>query len=383
MKNRLLWKLLLINIIPVIGVVTLITWLAIDHLAANYFMTLMVKYDVSPTDTHAMFLSAIHRYLLWAFGLATALALLISYLLTRKLLRPLTQMAAVADRLAKGDFSTRVDVIAHDEIGQLGTVFNHMADNLAKIEQLRKNLVADVAHELRTPLTNLRGYLEGLSDKVVPATRETFDMLLQEILRLVRLVEDLQQLAKADAAKAVLQRTPLDLIALAKRLIDLFQPNFNEKGITVHTRFDSRSGPVNADRDKLLHAMRNLMENAWKYTSNQGNVFISIEPLGDIVRVEFCNDGPGIASEDLPLIFERFFRADRSRTRNRTNGGTDNTRPDHSGAGIGLAIVKELIEAHGGHVGARSKTDHTCIWFELPADQTTGTSNPSNKQEIQ
>ena len=151
MKQRLLWKLLLINIVPVIAVIILVIWMAIDHLAANYFMALMVKYDVSPTETHHMFLAAIHRYLIWAMLSALALALLLSYLLTRRILRPLSQMTAITREVAAGNFTRRVAIASKDEVGQLGLAFNRMADSLAKIEQLRKTMVADVALELRTP----------------------------------------------------------------------------------------------------------------------------------------------------------------------------------------------------------------------------------------
>jgi two-component system sensor histidine kinase BaeS len=362
-KQRLLWKLLLINILPVITVIIVIIWLAIDHLAANYFMALMVKYDVSPTETHAMFLSAVHRYLLWAFGLALVLAMMLSFLLTRKVLRPLSQMAVIAGQMARGDFTSRVAVASRDEVGRLGTAFNHMADNLAKLEQLRKTMVADVAHELRTPLTNLRGYLEGLSDQVIPPSRSTFDMLLQEIMRLVHLVEDLQQLAKADAAKAFLNKQPLSLIALFERLLNLNKLNFQNKDITLHTRFAENADQIAADEEKLMHAVRNIIENAWQYTPPHGEVNLSLTRTTHGILAEITNSGPAIAAEDLQFIFERFFRVDRSRSR---IGSTAIGSARIGGAGIGLSIVKEIIQAHGGEAGATSVAGKTTIWFKLP-----------------
>lgn len=353
MKQRLLWKLLLINV-PVIAVIILVIWLAIDQLAATYFMVLMEKYMVAPTETHQAFLAAVHRYLIWASLAALALAFVLSYLLTRRVLRPLSEMTGITRELASGRFSTRVEVLSQDEVGQLGLAFNRMADSLAQVEQLRKTMVADLAHELRTPLTNLRGYLEALSDEVLPPSRETFGVLQQEILRLVHLVEDLQQLARADAAKALLQRQPLSLAEEIDQLLRLFRPNFEAKGIAVISHFAPGSEVVNADRDKLLQALRNLVENAWKYTPANGQVEVASKPVAGGVRVLFSNSGEGIAAQDLPFIFERFFRADRSRSR------------DAGGAGIGLAIVKELIEAHGGRVGAESSPGETRIWFTLP-----------------
>lgn len=353
MKQRLLWKLLLINV-PVIAVIILVIWLAIDHLAANYFMVLMEKYMVAPTETHQAFLAAIHRYLIWASLAALALAFVLSYLLTRRVLRPLSEIAEITREVARGRFSARVAVASQDEVGQLGVAFNRMADSLAQVEQLRKTMVADLAHELRTPLTNLRGYFEALSDGVLPPSRETFQMLQQETLRLVHLVEDLQQLARADAAKAFLQRQKLSLPEELGQLLRLYRPNFEIKEITVTTHFAPGSEGVSADRDKLLQALRNLVENACKYTPENGQLSIASETVKGGIRVTFSNSGEGIAEKDLPFIFERFFRADRSRSR------------DAGGAGIGLAIVKELIEAHGGRVGAESSPGETCIWFTLP-----------------
>lgn len=355
MKHRLIWKLLIVNILPVIAIVVFVIWLAIDHLAADYFMVLMDKYDVSPTETHQMFLSAIHRYLLWASLSGVILALILSYLLIRRVLRPLSQMSEITREYAAGQFGKRVEVVSADEVGQLGSAFNSMANSLERLEMLRKTMVADVAHELRTPLTNLRGYLEALGDGVIPPTEETFRMLQMEILRLVHLVEDLGQLAKADAARAFLDRREISLHQAIEQMLDLYRPRFEEKKITLQTNFSRESEYIVADRDKLLQAIRNLVENCWKYTPPGGDVEIEADKQGSEVKVVFSNDGPGIANEDLPYVFERFYRADRSRSR------------QAGGAGIGLSIVKELVEAHGGRVGVESSRARTAFWFSLPA----------------
>jgi signal transduction histidine kinase len=353
MRIRLHWKLMLVTTVPVIAVTIGIIWLAFDQLAADYFMVLMDKYMVSPTDTHRAFLTAVHYYLLWASLVALLLAFLLSYLLTRRVLRPLSQMIDASRQIASGNFAARVDVDPGDEIGELGIAFNRMGDSLEQLERLRKTMVADVAHELRTPLTNLRGYLEGLSDGVIPPDKQTLDMLQQENLRLVSLVEDLSQLAKADAARAYLERQKVDLQECIREILTLYRMNFEEKGISVSTRF-AEPVTVQADRDKLLQAVRNLVENCWKYTPAEGSVTILCTPAANSVRTDFINSGAGIPEKDIPFIFERFFRAEPSRSR------------DAGGAGIGLAIVKQLIEAHGGQVGAESAPGETRIWFELP-----------------
>ena len=353
-QNRLLWKLLLITVVPVIGVIILMIWLAIDHLAANYFMALMKKYEVSPTDIHQMFLSSIHYYLIWASLAALGVAFLLSFFLTRRVLRPLSQMNNITRDIAAGDFHARVDVVTRDEVGQLGLAFNRMADSLESIEHLRKNMVADVAHELRTPLTNLRGYLEALNDQVIEPSPKTLKMLQEENLRLVHLVDSLQQLARADAARAYLNREKLDPAEELRQILGLYSMGFQEKKISVTTSLNEGLTVI-ADRDKMLQALRNLLENSLKYTPEEGFVTISVSEKAEKVEFRFTNSGPGISAADLPFIFERFFRAERSRSR------------DAGGAGIGLSITKELIEAHGGKVGAESSAGTTSVWLTLPA----------------
>lgn len=354
MKRRLLWNLLIGHIVPVFAIIALLVWRAIDRQADDYFRVLGERFHVSPLEEHRQFLEGIHHYLFWGTVAALALTLLFIYLLTRWVLRPLFQMTAITKKVADGDYSGRVSVVSRYEVGQLADAFNHMAENLEKVERLRKNMVADISHELRTPLTNLRGYLEGLTDAVIPPSPETFRMLEQEVLRLVHLVEDLQQLARADAAQAFLDYQELSLHQLLGQIMDLYRLNLLDKEIELKWQLEPGSDTVLADRDKLLQAIRNLADNAWRYTPHGGRVTISTERTADGIKTVFANSGALIAPQDLPFLFERFFRADRSRSR------------DAGGAGIGLAIVKELVEAHGGTVGAASDENGTRVWFTLP-----------------
>ena len=353
MKKHLLWKLLL-NVVPVIVVTILVVWLAIDKLAATYFMRLMENYSIAPHDSHRMFIESVHRYLLWAALAALVLALMLSYLMTKRVLRPMSQMTRISQELAAGDFSNRVEIVSADEVGQLGIAFNRMADSLERLEALRKNMVTDIAHELRTPLTNLRGYFEALSDAVVPPSVETFRMLEQETLRLVDLVDDLQQLTKAESARAFLQRREFRVMTLVEQLLLLFNLRFQAKKIKVQIEVTPEDLVCTADFDKLLQALRNLLENALRYTPENGLVRITGRCGGSAVEIAVTNSGEGIAAADLPFVFERFFRADRSRSR------------EHGGAGIGLAIVKQLVMAHGGQVGAESSKGLTRVWLKIP-----------------
>ncbi|NIO10131.1 MAG: HAMP domain-containing protein [Deltaproteobacteria bacterium] len=353
MNSRLLWKLLSINIL-VIGVVILIVWLAIDYLASDYFMTLMDEYNISPSSVHRMFLEATHRSLIWASLTTLALAVFLSFLLTRKVLNPLSEMTGITRKIASGDYSARVQISSNDETGELASAFNQMAESLQRIEQLRKTLVIDVAHELRTPLTNIRGYLEALSDGVVAPSKETMDSLQEETNRLAQLVEDLLQLAHAEGSRGSLRRKPTDLVELGLRSLDLFRQKFEEKGIEIETRFPEEKLELLVDPEKIMQVMRNLLHNAWQYTPAGGKVKIQLDKSPASIQWTIVNTGEGVSREDLPFIFERFYRGEKSRSR------------QHGGAGIGLAIVKELIEAHGGQVSAESSPADTRIGFSLP-----------------
>ncbi len=351
--NRLIFKLLAINLV-VIGFVMAVMWFAIDTLAAGYFVTLMEKYHVSPEPAHEMFVSAIHRYLIWACLAAVFLAVLLSFLMMRRVLAPLSRMTKTTRDIAAGDFSSRVHATTGDEVGQLSQAFNRMAASLEKLESLRRNLMIDVAHELRTPLTNIRGYLEALDDEVVPPSTETFDLLQKESHRLAQLVEDVLQMARADAAHGHLTKTPVDMTALVHHELEPFKSRFAEKGVSVRVRSDDPVGPVMADRDRMIRVVRSLTDNAARYTPDEGVVEIDIGANRENLRVTYRNSADSAKSEDLPYLFERFYRGEKSRSR------------EHGGAGIGLAIVKELVTAHGGQVGAELTDGAIEIWFTLP-----------------
>jgi two-component system, OmpR family, sensor histidine kinase BaeS len=353
MRQGLLFKLLGINV-PVVILVILVLWLALNTLAADYFSLLMEQYHITPTDAHQMFLLAIHRYLLWAIAGALILAAGLSYLLTRRVLKPLHEMMETARLISGGEYSSRVVSKSRDEIGILASAFNNMAENLERIERLRRDMVSDVAHELRTPLTNIRGYLEALQDGVVLPTRETLDLLLGETLRLAHLVEDLLQLARADAARMTLSLSEVDVPELVARVLKRFELGLANKRIRVTSDLPGGSVKIAADSDKLGQVLENLLKNGLEYTPEEGRVSIRLHSGGEGVKFIIENSGPGIAPGDLPLVFERFFRAEKSRSR------------DFGGTGIGLAIVKELVEAHGGRVGVESDSGVTRFWFTLP-----------------
>ena len=360
MATRPLFSQLSTKLLGVIALVivlaTFIVWVSIDYFAIDYFASLLDKYKVpKKNEVLEMFLEAAHRGLMWASLGALVLGLFLGFLVIRMILSPLYQMIGITGKIAHGDYTPRVRIASRDEIGELGAAFNAMTDNLQRIEQLRKKMVVDVAHELRGPLTNIRGYLEALSNGVLPPTSKIVEALHEETLRLGNLSEDLMRLSVADAARLTLRRESIDLRELLARSLNLFQAQFVDKAITVETPFSGSQDPVDADSEKLAQVVQNLLDNAWRYTPRGGQVRVSVEYPPKSAKVIVANTGEAISAEDLSLIFERFYRIDKSRSRK------------HGGAGIGLAIVKELIEAHGGQVGAESATGENRIWFTLPA----------------
>jgi two-component system sensor histidine kinase BaeS len=354
--NRyLILKLLFITVMVIVFVIVLV-WLAIDTLAAGYFVTLMEKYHISPEPAHDMFVSAIHRYLLWAFLAALAMAVALSFLMMHKVLKPLTRMTAITQDIAAGDFSVRVPPGSRDEIGRLASAFNRMAESLEQLEHLRRNLMIDVAHELRTPLTNIRGYLEALDDKVVPPSPQTFSLLQEETLRLASLVEDVLQLARADAARGKLDLEEMDLSEEVNQCLAVHESAFRQKDITVRFKAPLRPLTLQADRSRILRVLRNLADNMARYTPAGSDITIDLNNKSDQVGILFNNPAGELTETDLPFLFERFYRGEKSRSRR------------HGGAGIGLAIVKQLVEGWGGRVGAESAAGHTRFWFSLPLE---------------
>ena len=356
MNQRLIFKLLTIHLV-VIAFTMAIMWLVIDTLAAGYFVTLMDKYHISPEPAHEMFVNAVHRYLIWACLAALILAVVLSFFMMRRVLAPLTRMTQITQEIAAGNFSAHVPTGTRDEIGRLAQAFNRMAESLKKLEGLRRSLMIDVAHELRTPLTNIRGYLEALNDGVLPPSTETFSLLQTKTMQLIQLVEDILQLAQADATQTTLKFENIDLCQAIRKAIEPFSHTFSQKELNVELQLPPDGAIVQADPNRIARVLRNLTDNVARYAPHQSKVKIGIVPEADHVRIDFINSVQELVPKDLPYLFERFYRGEKSRSR------------QHGGAGIGLAIVKELVEAHGGSVGAQLEDGNVRIWLTLSKKQ--------------
>lgn len=294
----------------------------------------------SPQDM--AFRSALNRTLLYTGLTAAGLALLLSLAITRKLSTPLLELTRAAQAMRRGDLSPRVRVRGSDELAQLGEAFNHLAESLTAQERLRKKLTADVAHELRTPLATMRSHLEAFQDGVWEPTPERLQTCHEEVMRLVRLVGDLEQLTAAESEALSLKKEKVDLRSLVTQIGSSYRPLFDSKKVSLEV-LPGRALQVLADRDKLSQVIVNLLANALKFTPEGGKVILVAEAQGDRARISVRDTGIGIPAADLPHIFERFYRGEKSR--NRATGG----------AGIGLAIAKALTDAHGGRIEVRSE----------------------------
>ncbi|MFC2022631.1 ATP-binding protein [Chloroflexota bacterium] len=287
--------------------------------------------------------AAMTQYLIWGALLAAAIALLFTFFLSRRISAPIKNLTIAAGRLGQGDFSQRVQFADNSEIGELGKTFNLMADELERMEGLRRKMVADVAHELRTPLSNVRGYLEAIRDGMVSADAETIDSLNEEVVLLSRLVDDLQELALAEAGELRLVRQAEDISQLVSKTAAAARSQAITKGISMSVELPDGLPPVNIDAHRISQVLHDLVENALAHTASGDSIIIAAGQEGDWVEVSVADTGEGIPADDLPNIFERFYRVDKSRTR--ATGGS----------GLGLTISRRLVEAHGGKIIAWSE----------------------------
>jgi signal transduction histidine kinase len=315
----------------------------------------------SPQQVQQSFIASVNQSILIAILAAGLLAVLLTLIFSHSILSPIDALTSAARKMEHGDLSQRVKVKAKGEVGDLAQAFNAMADGLQRVEQLRRNMVTDVAHELRTPLTNLRGYLEAMQDGVLVPTPENIASLHQEVMLLYHLVNDLQELALVEAGQLRLNKQSIDLDTEIEKAIAVTQQEADAKGIHLNVVVPPDLPSVYVDPERLGQVLRNLLENALAYTPASGNVSVVAHRENGVVEVSVRDTGIGIAPEHLPFVFERFYRADKSRTR--TTGG----------AGLGLAIVKQIVEAQGGHVLIESALESgTTISFTLPTTNNMG-----------
>lgn len=315
--------------------------------------------DYELTLAENTFVQSLNWTLLITAFVAAVAAIGLTMILSRRILHPVAALTIAIRHMERGDFKHRVKVNASGEIAELSQAFNAMAAAIDHNEELRQTMVTDIAHELRTPLTNIRGYLEALKDGVIAADTETLEMLHDEAVSTSRLIEDLQELALAEAGALQIESHALILNDIIEQTVCAAQSTAQSKTIAIHADTTQMLPPVWADQRRVAQILRNLINNAIIHTPPHGDIFVTSAISAHEIEVTVRDTGQGIDQEHLPYLFERFYRVDPSRSR--LTGG----------AGLGLAIVKNLIELQGGRVAVQSiKGNGARFSFTLPRHET-------------
>ena len=370
--RQLRWKLFLSHmLIVVIGVVVLLataffiagaqlgeTALSVSAVfgASASPPTAIVPASVSLQER---FQDVVESSLLIAGFAALAAATVVSLYVARRIVEPLQELSLVSRRLAQGYYRERTAIQSDDEMADLSSSINQLADALEQTEQRRLTLLADVAHELRTPLTTIEGYMEGLIDNVIEPEPETFALIQHEATRLKWLIQELALLSRAEAGQLRVETKPVELQQILLNVVAQFRPQFFAQELHLSLELPEIPVIVRADADRIEQVLINLLANALQYTPPRGVVTIRVTPSEYFVEIAVRDSGIGIPPAHLPHIFERFYRVDKSRTRK--SGGT----------GIGLTIARHLVYAHGGEIWAESEGigRGTTFYFTLPLEE--------------
>ncbi|WP_248928344.1 sensor histidine kinase [Paenibacillus hamazuiensis] len=303
-------------------------------------------------DTHLE--QALVQSVFWTAILGIVLAIVISLFVAKRITSPLIEMKAVAERMAKGELTSRTEVTGRDEIADLGNSLNYLAEQLMLQEQLRKTMTADVAHELRTPIATLKSHMAAMIEGVWDPTPRRLESCYEEIERLRFLVGDLEQLTEVESPNFKLKLKEENIGAVVQHHIEAIQAAYERKGVRLSFRNEAN---IQASIDKLRFGqiIANLLSNALKFTPQGEKVAVEIKEQSETFSISVSDSGIGIDEKELPFIFERFYRADKSRDRK------------SGGSGIGLTIVKKLVEAHGGAIDIQSRVgEGTTFEFRLP-----------------
>lgn len=353
-RSHLVWKLFFsyLFVVIVVAVATAVTaQLSIEnafdrHMGGMSMMNTssMMEQMIGNGIIFNNFSIAINEVLVISILVGGIVAVLISIWITQLIVRPISELKSVSDRIADGHYEERVGRQgSHDELAQLGASINQLAHNLEQTEEMRRRLIGDVSHELRTPLTTIKGSLEGLIDGVIHPDLEIYQQLYQEADRMQTLVTDLQELSRVEAGVIDLKLEPLQIRTLISTVQERLGQQFEEKGVKLDVAISPGLPIVLVDQNRMNQVLLNLSGNALQFANTGGKVQINTQKVEREIWINVTDDGIGISADHLPQIFTRFYRVDKSRSR------------IHGGSGIGLTISKHLVEAHGGRIWAESE----------------------------
>ena len=345
-------RLFLVNALSILATLGAVFFI-VRKKAASYFMALADKYGIEPAELHEMFLQALNYGFFIAGLFSVTVACVTIWWLVRRFIKPVGELSRQFEEISAGSFSVRAAAQNTPELAQLAQSFNRMANELEKQEILRQRLIVDVAHELKTPLTNLRGTLEGVEDGLITNNQETTRSLIFEADRLGKLVNEILDLARLEANREKIQLTQADLKEILRDSFRLFGERLMRKNIRCTIRDWPQSVPLECDKEKLQRVFENLWSNIERYAPEGDCIECEFETCGSSLKVKLSNAAPSLIQQDIDNLFERFYRCDLSR--------------NSQGSGLGLSIVKQIVELHGGEVGADFDDNRLRIWFQIPA----------------
>jgi two-component system sensor histidine kinase BaeS len=354
--HSITYKIAGVMFVLLVGIVFFLISYADQRLADLFHNYLLLHGGKLSSGDEVAFVQVFHDALVWIGLVNLIVGLLACYWLARSITIPLRRLSSAVEKMEQGDFQVQAEIMSRDEIGYLALVFNRMAAALAANQRLRKRLLMDIVHELNTPVTVVQGNLEAILDGVIPNDEEQLKSMYEETSHLGRMIQDLRVLSLAEARQLELELAPTDLNVLLQQVLRVFRPMAAEKSVVI--RYQEASLPVVCvDQKRVYQIFHNLMTNALRYTDCQGSIAVEtgiVEMNGaQWVCVNIEDTGIGIATQDLPYIFDRFYRTDRSRSRK------------SGGSGLGLAIVRELILLHNGKITVRSMVGKGSVFSVL------------------
>jgi histidine kinase len=366
---------LFLSFVIIVIVFTFVLIAAVEFVMPNafenhlLFMSSLIESEGKALEEHDLnlydnFRSAIYESLIFAIPISLLSAIAISLFFSREFVRPIRDLSIISRKISEGKYSQRIllpkeiTVAEMDEVKQLAISFNHMASKLEQTEDLRKKLIGDVSHELRTPISLIKASMEGLIDGIIQPSNKTFFQVQVEADRLTKLVNDLQELSIIESGAYKLNKEKYDINDVISTVISNLAPQYSKKGIQIITNLEKSKADIYIDIDRIKQVLTNILANAYQYSQKGGTVKITSAEKDNLVTVTISDTGRGISREDLPHIFTRFYRADKSRSRN------------SGGSGIGLTIAKQLVQAHGGKIWAESQGEDlgTTVSFTIPCD---------------
>lgn len=364
---RLYWRLLASYLLVIVVVCFTLYWVStafstflLDRHVSS--MTRQMQHmspmmEAMSADIEAAYQRVTQSSMIWGLVVSALVAGAVGFFVTQRIVAPLRKMQSASRRIATGQYRERLDVQAPGEIGDLAAAFNEMATSLEQTEARRVELLANVSHEFKTPLSSLRGYVSGLRDGLFEADADTLEACQRQLERLEGLVADLSLLSKVETGQEELETRQVGVSSLLEQSAAAFRPAFNEKGVVLRIEPAQAPSAVLADPQRTNQILANLLDNALKHTPAGGEVSLSASDDRNEVRFEVKDSGEGVSADDLPHLFTRFYRVDKSRSH----------RPKQ-GSGIGLTIAKHYVERQGGRIGVTSEPGAgSSFWFTLPA----------------